>query len=221
MGVVVIDYTRLNTITSGTISGEWVVIDDSPIRRKNEIVYPVVCSCGKLSFKTSHSLKTGGCCRQCFNKKTAERNKANATHGMSNTTLFKRWDTMRRRCLDPKKNYFLLGIKVCKEWEESFETFRDWALSNGYDESLTIDRINPLGDYEPTNCRFVDSITQQYNKLHNLKLPNGGNARQVARANGITDSAFDKRLSKGWSLEKACTHPLRVNVDGKYITDTK
>jgi hypothetical protein len=80
-------------------------------------------------------------------------------HGESKTPLYRRWLAMRRRC-SPTGNansrfYGDRGIRVCAEWDADFFTFKAWALSNGYDPKLEIDRLDPDGDYCPENCRWV------------------------------------------------------------------
>jgi hypothetical protein len=75
---------------------------------------------------------------------------------------------MKYRCNNPKarkyKFYGGAGITVCKEWETNFSQFKEWALSHGYSDNLSIDRINNGGNYEPTNCRWADSVTQNNNR---------------------------------------------------------
>ena len=67
-------------------------------------------------------------------------------------------------------NYGGRGITVCDEWKNSFESFYEWAMSNGYREDLTIDRINVNGNYEPSNCRWATIAEQQANKRSNLEI---------------------------------------------------
>ena len=89
-------------------------------------------------------------------------------HGMAGTRLYKIWQAMKDRCLNEKntgyKNYGGRGITVCKEWQDSFAPFMEWATANGYDDTLTIDRIDVNGNYEPGNCRWADWKTQRQNQ---------------------------------------------------------
>ena len=100
------------------------------------------------------------------------------THGLSveNKRLYKIWKEMRYRCNNPKNKSFPRyggrGIKVCKEWNDSFVPFYEWAISNGYKEDiaesgrnrLSIDRIDNNGNYTPENCRWVNDYIQSRNK---------------------------------------------------------
>ena len=89
------------------------------------------------------------------------------------------WLSMRNRCSNPRNNsYYLYGAKgvtVCKEWDD-YEAFKEWAYENGYDENArraecTLDRINPFGNYEPSNCRWVSMKVQNNNtRKHYAKL---------------------------------------------------
>lgn len=103
---------------------------------------------------------------------------------------------MRQRCNNPSHNSYVRygnrGIFVCDEWL-SFENFRDWALNNGYEEDLSIDRIDVNDGYYPENCRWADSITQQNNRRNNHYVTWGGESHTIAewaRIFGITYNAL-------------------------------
>lgn len=88
-------------------------------------------------------------------------------HGGSRTRLHSIWSHMKTRCTCSTSAvygyYGGRGIKVCPEWMDSFESFRDWALSNGYNETLEIDRIDTNGNYDPSNCRWATRVQQMRN----------------------------------------------------------
>ncbi len=82
--------------------------------------------------------------------------------------LYSIWENMKTRCYNknaPKyETYGARGIKVCKAWKDSYDNFHDWAMSHGYRGSLSLDRINPNGNYEPSNCRWANNTEQANNK---------------------------------------------------------
>jgi hypothetical protein len=86
------------------------------------------------------------------------RNHHHWRHGMHRSRLWRTWVGMISRCKYPSEKcyprYGGRGIKVCEQWQ-NFASFMDFALANGYDDSLTIDRIDPDGNYEPSNCQFI------------------------------------------------------------------
>ena len=100
----------------------------------------------------------------CFFAKNTLTSNAKQTHGMSKTRQYRIRHTMIQRCYRENfksyEQYGAKGITVCKEWRESFENFWEWASANGYEDNLTIDRINPNGNYEPSNCRWVTQHEQ-------------------------------------------------------------
>jgi len=93
----------------------------------------------------------------------------NTKHGMSRTRLYACWTNMKSRCDNPNSQFYERyggrGITYCKEWKK-FEPFMEWALANGYSDSLTLDRIDNDGNYSPDNCKWSTQQEQAINKSH-------------------------------------------------------
>lgn len=131
---------------------------------------------------------------------------------------------MKSRCYNPRnasyKYYGGKGIKVCAEWISDFSSFRAWAIENGYVEDnsryssqCTLDRIDPNGDYQPNNCRWVSFKTQERNRTNNHKLLYNGKEytiSELAEIAGISwECLYSRIYCSHWSIEKAMSTPLR------------
>jgi hypothetical protein len=123
---------------------------------------------------------------------------------------------MRYRCFKPTctayHKYGAKGISVCPEWDKSFETFRDWAMKNGYADSLTIDRIDPHGDYSPYNCRWVTQKVQQNNRSNNIYLTYKGQTNSLIEWEEITELKWRilyDRYYRGWDVDRIFEQPVR------------
>ena len=91
---------------------------------------------------------------------------------------------MKQRCGNEKHTNYRLygerGIDVCEEWSDNFETFRNWAVSNGYSDNLTLDRIDNDGNYCPDNCRWVDRYTQMNNTRKTRRITYNGETHSIS-----------------------------------------
>ena len=123
---------------------------------------------------------------------------------------------MRSRCYNSNnpdfKHYGGRGIKICEEWYGSYSCFRDWSLSNGYSENLTIDRIDVNGNYEPSNCRWSTRKEQSLNTRSNRYIEYNGETKTLSEWSkifGLYHKTISYRLNHGWSVEKALTTPTR------------
>ena len=134
------------------------------------------------------------------------------THGMTNTRLWRIWAGMKQRCYDPSfqqyPKYGGRGITVCDAWYKSFQCFYDWAMTHGYNETLTIDRIDVNGNYCPENCRWATSKEQGNNKRNNYLITfeeQQLTAKEWSRKTGIHADTIRWRLNHGWPVALALT----------------
>ena len=123
---------------------------------------------------------------------------------------------MKQRCNNTNskdaRNYSKRGICVCDEWNDSFESFRDWALSNGYNDSLTLDRVDVNDGYSPDNCRWATAKEQARNTRYNHLLEFNGVTKSIAdwaEEYGMKYCTLHRRIMKGWPVQKALTTPVK------------
>ena len=126
------------------------------------------------------------------------------------------WRGMKARCYNIKtpkfKHYGGRGIKVCEEWRTSYKAFYTWAIANGYQDGLTLDRKDVNGNYEPSNCRWVSIVTQNRNRRNVRELSYNGETKTLfewAEIVNIPQIILYRRIQDhGWSAEQALTTPV-------------
>lgn len=190
--------------------GKLTVIDFSHKDKRGEAHWLCQCECGNQKTVSGSKLRSGntkscGCFQNEFRKKGIRK-----THGMTNTRLYHEWCNMKSRCDKPSnimyKNYGGRGIKHCEEWNK-FEAFKDWALEHGYNDCLTLERIDVNGDYEPANCKWIP-ITEQYNNRTDSHFITAfgktQTVKQWSEETGIKYDTIHARIKYyGWSNEDA------------------
>lgn len=179
------------------------------IRRANDwisgnnriVVYECSCSCGNTRVVPGYRLRSGQT-RSCGCISTKHHGKRDYPR------LYETWKNMKRRCSDPSnkrwENYGGKGVKVCDEWNRDFKAFRDWSFSHGYQDNLTIDRIDINGDYCPENCRWADAITQQNNTSRNAWVVIRGEKMTLANAArklNLSYSTVAHRYQRGQEID--------------------
>ena len=201
---------KLNDLTNKRF-GKLTVVERVKNDAHGKTCYLCKCLCGNYTITTYGNLKynhTSSCgCNRKENKSIGERN---TTHGSSKTRLYRIWHTMKNRCYNCNSkrynDYGSRGIEVCNEWLNDFSAFRDWSIQNGYQEHLTIDRINNDGNYEPNNCRWVSNVEQQNNKRNSVYIQYRGETKTLAQWSKILNKPYNtlrNRLQRGWSIEQA------------------
>lgn len=178
--------------------------------------YPCQCVCGKqIEVVACHipRQRTCGCSRR----------KAK-THGRRRSPLYTTWLNMKQRCFNPNADkggrYFARGISVCAEWRSDFVAFENWAIINGWEPGLQLDRIDNNGHYEPANCRWVSNQQNSRNRHDSTRITAFGITRTASEWATdprcvVTRKALIYRIFKrGWDAENAITTPATPGIKG-------
>lgn len=188
---------------SGKKFGRLTVIEHKGKDKHSHNLWLCKCECGEYIVSDTSALNTGKV-QSCGCKKKELLTKKNITHNHSDTRLYRIYAHMKDRCYNETlvdfQYYGGRGITVCQEWLCDFESFYNWALSNGYSEGLSIDRIDVNGNYEPSNCRWVTMKIQCNNKRNTLRYTFDGRTHTLmewVELTGASYSAVYQRYRRG------------------------
>jgi len=197
---------------TGERYGRLVVLERAP-NDGRRTMWRCVCDCGTEVVVRAENLRSGNT-KSCGCYKIDH--PARFKHGYAHTRLAGTLARMKNRCYNPKNyeyaNYGGRGITICDEWLNDSTSFYEWAVNNGYDDSLTIDRIdNDLG-YSPENCRWANVYEQANNKRNNTRITFNGETHTIAewgRIVGINANLlYARRSALGWDTERMLTTPV-------------
>lgn len=159
------------------------------------------CECGGHSVAYPNQVMRGKT-KTCGCGKSVTFRNMHMKHGESGTRLHGIWKGIINRC-NPKNTHSLhygdRGITVCDEWRK-YENFRDWARNHGYEEDLTIERIDVNGDYCPENCKWIPFSEQPRNTRNSIIVTHEGVSAPVswwADTKGLKRSSVYDRIRRG------------------------
>lgn len=177
----------------------------------------VKCECGTIKKSSLYGITKGnvrscGCWRGKFRKLA------------TGHPLYHLWYEMIGRCYDPNhqayNSYGGRGIIVCDKWKNDIEAFAQWALENGWNQKLHMDREENNGNYNPDNCRFVTAQVNMNNRRDNRILTYKevtDTMANWARKINIPYQTFARRILSGWTVERAIETPLEIHKWKQHI----
>lgn len=195
---------------------DMLTVVSPPVRGKWGYLVECRCSCGVVKPYLFGNLYSGNS-TNCGCRRAEIARKGHLVHGDHSRSATKRlyniWQGMNKRCNNNHGGYGIYD--VYSEWQHDYVAFRDWALSNGYNDSLTIDRIDNEKGYEPSNCRWATHQTQNRNRRNCIHLTAFGETKLLvewaedSRCLVSRNTLYQRLKSQGWEAERAIATPAR------------
>lgn len=186
------------------------------IKNSTRVYWLCKCDCGGETITRTDNL-TSGATTSCGCVHLNILRTIGIKHNLSDSRLYKVYTSMIYRCYNKNNYQYYLygsrGISVCEEWKKDFMNFYNWAMENGYNKNAkhgecTLDRIDVNGNYEPSNCRWINNKEQQRNKRNNTFITYKNETKclsEWSEITGISKSTLLYRLNNNWDLEKLFT----------------
>lgn len=223
MAVIFMNSRRIDIV--GNKYNRWTVISYAGKNRHGNVMWECKCECGTVKAVMGSSLK-GGKSKSCgcYNVERAiEQGKKNKKHGMSRNRLHRIWCNIKSRCNNPNVRsyefYGKKGIRVDAVWDD-FIDFKKWSLDNGYNDELTLDRIDYNGNYSPNNCRWIPMNEQYFNRSDNVYIEVEGERKvltELAREHDLKPSLLLERYRNGSRTIEELIRPLYFNNKKNFI----
>lgn len=188
---------------TGNRFGKLTVIEFAGYGSSHKTQWLCKCDCGNTIITKGNNLKNGhtqscGC--------LAKESKRNAckTHGLRNHPLYHTWLNIKDRCSNHNNSHYKYyggrGINICEEWRNDFKKFYDWAITNGYSQGLSIERIDVNKDYSHDNCTWITMREQARNKTTTIKIEKEDgkfiSVSELAKELGMAESSIYGRLQR-------------------------
>lgn len=201
---------KIRKALNGQRFGKLIVVKYIYSDNHGETYWLCKCDCGNEIIVKRTNLRSGNT-KSCGCLHSDVLAKRNETHGLSKTRQFSIWQSMIQRCYNPNTKFYERyggrGITIYDEWKNDFKAFYDWSLQNGYQDNLTIDRIDNNKGYEPTNCRWSTQKEQCENRSTTRLFEVNGqvySANELSKISGISARLIKQRVDRdGWTIEKA------------------
>jgi hypothetical protein len=186
--------------------------------RKGQTFWNCICNCGKSKTINGSCLRTGQT-KSCGCYRVEKSANIQTKHGFHDTRLYAIWKGMKTRCYNRNSKsyneYGGRGIIVYEEWKGDFLVFHDWAISRSYADDLSIDRIDPNGNYCPSNCRWATAKDQSVNRRNVSLITLQGKTQCLtdwSKDQQINYKTVNQRLKRGWTIEESLGMKKRQGV---------
>ena len=186
---------------TGQRFGRLVVWDRAENNKQGRAMWRCRCDCGKDTVVSGTDLHSGTT-KSCGCLRIIRVGETHRHHGGTKSRLFRIWSGMHTRCYNRNvhnfNDYGGRGITICDEWLYDFAAFRDWAMAHGYQDNLSIDRIDNDKGYSPENCRWVSGKVQRANQR-----PHKSSVTRVlcAETGRVYESISEAAKSTGISIQ--------------------